>query len=237
MSGFTAATWNVFNGSTPKNLEPSLKHLLHRKNVGLLFMQEMTNDDNLAMLADHDLGVAFVRPQYVVAWKKDEWVPVQHTRKISLAETTFHRVGGAEASVDACLQRLRHRPSGKVLSAMSYHTPAHVQVANKPKNRIAALREVATRWKAIQKNEMKHVDAVLFAGDDNVDERLRHGPWGFMLKHATGLRQVQAPKATHGKVIKIDDFRERGLTVGSGWVMNVPEPDDHRVHGHHFGWR
>ena len=191
------------------------------------------------MLRDAGLAVAYAPTQYVVAWDPDVWARHGDAERVLLSQTPYYTQKGHEMETAAVLQRLTHIRTGKVLAAMSYHLPSAVQKVNPPANRVRSLHEAAASWRRLAGKALgpDGCDAVLFAGDDNVDERLSHGPWRYMLRAGTGLRQVQAPTATHGKVRRIDDFRERGLGVYEGRVIPVPRPDDHDVHVREFRWR
>ena len=113
---------------------------------------------------------------------------------------------------------------------------------------IKVLREAAETWgrMAAEAVDVRGLDAVLYAGDDNVDERRGvgsgTGQWEFMLRQATGLTQVQAPTGTHGSARplpngrRIDDFRQRGLRRrGPGHVFDTPS--DHHAFVQDFIYR
>jgi hypothetical protein len=56
-----------------------------------------------------------------------------------------------------------------------------------------------------------------------------------MRRKATGLRQLQAPTGTVGKVRRIDDFRIRGLVPGDGYTARGG--GDHKLFVSAFSWR
>jgi len=224
---FTAATWNVYHGSPVASLRPVLRQL-RSDGVSLLLMQEVSNPDVRAMLHDEDLHVAFAPRQYVVAYDPGVWEREGNVEAVRLGSTRWFSTTGAPQWSEAVRVILRHKPSGLTLDALSYHTPAGVQrggpAIDSVPRRIAVLREsMATLTRLANEGR---ADAVLYGGDDNVDERHGSG-WDFMLEPATGLRQVTAPEGTHGSR-KIDDFRVRGLTALAGRV--VENVSDHDIH-------
>lgn len=227
---FRTATWNPFNQTPRREVEPILGDLLGR-GVSLLLIQESQADYWPDLLRDAELESYHVRPQWRVAWRPDLWVKVNQ-EPVDLAPEGYFTKSGhlmrvLGASVILC-DRL-----GRSLEAMSYHLPAHVQVANKPPRRIAATRAAMVAMG--NRAKASETRAQLYGGDDNVDEtKAKGGPWGFMLKRATGMEQVQAPRPTHGRTRKIDDFRTRGLTAGNGWTQDGG--GDHRIHGRVFRW-
>lgn len=238
---FVAATWNAAGGtSNPPSLKTYERILdgLVEKNVSVLALQETDDPDFLELVRRAGFHVNYVRPQYAIAFDPDRW-QLLNEGPIDLApHHLYNRVGGQKnAHTMAAWAYLLDRLDGShELTTMSYHLPASVQVANKPKNRIAATRESAATWRRVVFNDdrFRESDAFLFMGDDNIDERLNHGPWKFMRFKATGLRQVQAPKGTHGNR-KIDDMRIRGLVPGHAEVL--PGGGDHRIHLRHFSWK
>lgn len=228
---FTAATWNVYHGTPVAKLEPILQRLLTR-DVSLLLMQEVAHEAQREMLWAAGLEVFFHPRQYVVAWHPAQWVEIE-SHGVRLSETAYWRPDGGDRQYSEAALAILCDRAGRSLTAMSYHTPAHVQHADKPPNRITALVESAAMWREV--STAAQTRACLFGGDDNVDEDGRHGPWGFMQARATGLRQIQAPSATHGRTRRIDDFRVRGLRAGPGYVL--PGGGDHRIHVRDFVWR
>jgi hypothetical protein len=240
---FTAATWNVYHGSPVAQLRPVLR-LLRADGVTLFLMQEVSNPDVRVMLHEEGLEVAFAPHQYAVAYDPAVWeregvrryndalnaivLRTYTVEAVRLGSTRWFSTTGAPQWSEAVRVILRHKPSGLTVDALSYHTPAGVQrggpAIDSVPRRIAVLREsMATLTRLANEGR---ADAVLYGGDDNVDER--HGTgWDFMLPAATGLRQVVAPEGTHGPR-KIDDFRVRGLTPMAGRV--VENVSDHDIH-------
>lgn len=245
---FTALTFNVYYGTDVERLLRTLREA-QRRGVTLWHLQEAGAPGLRKMLRD-ELGLrTFLHPrQYLMAWDPSTWVGLDPRHGsadrygVRLSDTGYYRVGGDHLQfTDAAVVELEHKPSELSLQTMSYHTPAHVQVGDKPPRRIAALREAADSWGALQREaiDVRGLDAVLYAGDDNVDERGSFGPWEFMLKQATGLTQVRAPEGTHGRGDRrIDDFRQRGLRrVGEGFVLEHGNPSDHNAYGQTFMFR
>lgn len=249
---FTALTFNVYYGTDLERLLPTLREA-KRRGVTLWHFQE-AGSPGFRKLLREELGLrSFLHPQqYLMAWDPSTWhgLDPRHGSAdrygVRLSDTAYYRVGGDhEQYTDAAVVELEHKPSELSLQAMSYHTPAHVQVQDKPPRRLIALREAAETWGALQREaiDVRGLDAVLYAGDDNVDEHRGLGSavgyWDFMLKHATGLTQVTAPEGTHGRGDRrIDDFRQRGLRrVGDGFVLEHGNPSDHNAYGQTFMFR
>lgn len=235
---FRAATWNVYHGTPLAELEPIL-HKLQAQDVSLFLLQEASRDGLQRMIRSAGLRCYYVAPQYVIAWAPALWDAVDRDAVV-LSGTDFVRVGGQVVTrTPAALVELRH-VSGRHLTALTYHTPSGVQRGGEPNtavsNRLQVLRESATTMRELA--DERDTDAVLFGGDDNVDERKGTG-WGFLRRRSTGLRQVQAPAATIGRREpgdrRIDDFRVRGLQPLDGYVR--PGGGDHRVHVRRFAWK
>lgn len=227
---FKAATWNVYHGTDLNVIEGYLRRLL-AGGVSVFLLQEASQrgiEDLLDRLGlDH---IAY--DQYVVAWRSDTWVEIR-AEHLRLSPTAYFRKGRRKPIYTEAASAILSDRDGRTLTALTYHTPPHVQVKNPPARRIRALREAMGTMKALADAAKTH--AVLFGGDDNVDEgRAFSYFFRFMLKPVTGLRQVQAPRPTHGRR-RIDDFRVRGLRVGDGSV--VPNPSDHHIHIRAFRWR
>lgn len=228
---FLAATWNVYNGTTADELQPLLRERL-RAGVTLFLLQELLRPDVRELFRSHGLKLHHTTPQYGVAWSPHQWLAVRPGLDLTLSSTVWHTTRGHPMPTNAAAQLLVDQ-AGRSLLAVSYHTPAHVQVRDQPVNRVTALRDAMATLGQLRREAT--TTACLFGGDDNVDERGAFGPWDFMRAAATGLRLVQAPEATHGRQRRIDDFRTTGLRVLDGSVH--PGGGDHRVHVRRFGWR
>lgn len=233
---FKAATWNVFYGTPADRLEPTLRELL-ADNVTVVLMQEMKQKAVREMVQRNGLELVYAAPQYVVAWNPAVWERVTEWPVPELADLSraVFYARGSKRGMDARAVRviLRHRASGLTIDALSYHTPAHVQIANIGANprRLTVLKEAMQSLSEMAASSP--ADAVLYGGDDNVDEhRAFKRRFRFMLEKATGLLQVQSPTGSHGKVRRIDDFRVKGLKVGKGRV--VKNASDHKVHVREF---
>lgn len=231
---FTAGTWNVYHDSPRRKLEPTLERI-HGLGVSLLLVQEADKPEVRDMLRDAGYRVAFHPQQYVVAWDPRVWVEQEHY-PVQLARTDYFANGSTRPRrTEAVAAELTHRDTRHTLLALSYHTPAYVQQPGAPLRRRQALREAAATWGRLARQT--EADACLFGGDDNVDERMAHGPWGFLLKPATGLRQVTADEGTHGRGgRRIDDFRTKGLRpIGTPVVLDTVS--DHHAHLRAFRFR
>lgn len=230
---FTAATWNVFHG-TPAPVIASTLAASRQRGVSVWLLQELSDPAARSAIRELGLTLGFSPRQYGIAWDPKVWCAVAPGRSERLGQTPYFRKGGGpEQFSDAHLEVLSDR-LGRTLTALSYHAPPAVQRPNPPSARWKALQETAASWRRLANESQAR--ACLFGGDDNVDERLRFGPWAFMLQAATGLRQVTASRPTHGKVRRIDDFRVRGLRpLGDGKVFNTAS--DHRIYEQRFDWR
>jgi hypothetical protein len=170
--------------------------------------------------------------QYLIAWDPDKWKEVR-SDGIKLSHTRYFKPDGSEAQLSEAAVSILSDMQGRTLTVMSYHLPAGVQVENQPERRIQVTKESMQTMEDIGRNA--ETKGVLFGGDDNIDETKGHGPWGYMLRPQTGLKQTQAPRATHGKVRAIDDFRTKRLQVHEpGQVRDGG--GDHKVHIRKFSW-
>lgn len=234
-SDFKAVTWNVYFGTPVSELRPILQRLLS-DGVSLFLMQEMSNPLARRMLEDAGLEVHYVAYQWVVAWDPEVW-SAQDVWGRRLSPTSFVRADGrGPIFVDSALATLQDR-AGRSLDVMSYHLPPNVQVRYPEARRLRIHRESAATWRELVDSSTS--DAMLFGGDDNVDEKNGYRSdtdfWDFMLRKATGLRQVLAPTGTIGRNRRIDDFRIRGLQAGAGYTGNGG--GDHRFFVSDFSWR
>ena len=233
--GFKAVTWNVYYGTPVAVLRPILERLV-KDGVSIFLMQEMSNPDARRMLEDQGLAYHYVGYQWVVAWNPELWTPVE-LRGERLSDTSFTRLDGTgPVFVDAALATLQDL-SGRTVDVMSYHLPPNVQVPRPQPARLQIDRQAAATWRRLV--DATTADAVLFGGDDNVDEtrgyRSDSDFWDFLLRPATGLRQVQAPTGTIGPGRRIDDFRVRGLAPGEGYTGRGG--GDHKFFVSAFSWR
>lgn len=229
---FVAVTWNIFHGTPPAELKPLLRRMRGVHRVSLFLMQEVSNPEVRNMLRAEGLRVIFHPRQYVIAYDPAVWSQITASG-VRLGNTSYFRRGGDGKQYSEAVLAILADQQGRTLTAGSYHTPAHVQVkpAKVPQGRYKALREsMVTLGKLAA---AAHTRAVLFGGDDNVDERRQPHRWRFMRRKATGLLQTQAPGPTHGKSRRIDDFRSVGLIPCHGFVMDGG--GDHKAHVR--GWR
>lgn len=232
---FKAVTWNVYYGTPVAELQPILRRLL-RDDVSLFLMQEMSNPDARRMLEEHGLAVHYVAYQWVVAWNPNVW-RARDTWGERLSPTSFVREDGrGPIYVDSALAVLEDH-AGRTLEVMSYHLPPNVQVAHPQRERLRIHRQSAATWRRLVEGSTS--DAILFGGDDNVDEndgyRSDSAFWDHMRRAYTGLRQVVAPTGTIGRHRRIDDFRIRGLRPGAGWTGRGG--GDHKYFASTFTWR
>lgn len=231
---FKAATWNLLHTVPAAQQAAPLAKARHH-GVTLFLIQEADAPGIQQVFRDAGLETFLHPRQYMLAWDPAAWM-ARATWGTRLAPTPYYAKGSSHEMYSEAAMAILCDEKGRTLTAMSYHTPAAVQVptSQATQHREQVTREAAATWGELARGAKTH--ACLFGGDDNVDEG-RGGPrrWGFLLRAATGLRQVQAPSGTHGQR-RIDDFRVRGrLRVGDGWVMDTP--GDHRLHGRTFSWR
>lgn len=229
---FTAATWNVYHGTSMETLRPILKGL-RNKGVSLFLIQEGQNPGLRMLLAKHGLVAVRGGFECIVAYDPEVW-ELRKARVVRLSPTTYFRKSGrAVPFMESPLVVLEHRATGKRIKALSYHTPSAVQRGGRPNRKVKArLRVTENAMRLFKRLSGRSRKALLFGGDDNWDER--HGRWPVMSRRFTGLRVVQAPDATHGKR-RIDDFRIKGLKLGrSKWTERGG--GDHRVHVRSFNF-
>lgn len=235
--GFKAATWNVFVLTPVEDLKPTFNKLL-LDGVTVILNQESAGRDITNMYQSRGWRT-YEHGDNRISWDPEVWVKLS-TRGIRLSRTAwFGENRSTPKFADAAVVRLAERDSKRTLKALSYHTPPHVQYndskANVP-NRVQALRESMNSLGQLV--EKSRGDALLFGGDDNVDENQGWGAdtryWSFMRHPATGLKLVQAPNGTLGNR-RIDDFRVRGLDAGVGYVLK--NASDHDLHVRRFLWK
>lgn len=232
---FTAATWNVFHRTPIYKLRPIAREL-KEDGVDLILAQE-ADADVANMFKELGYRVAYLHPQFIIARSRDVFSALNEGHGITLSPTGFVGNHGGIRHSEALVQRLQHKESGKKLKVMTYHTPAHVQVSRPEYRRVKAAVESAQKWGRIADKfeDGAKVDALLFGGDDNVDEtgnfmdRLR-----WFRDRYTGLHQIEAPTPTFGKR-RIDDFRIKGdIRARGGYTVAGAYPDEHRVHVRNF---
>lgn len=223
------ATWNMGGGETKGG--PTLGETtellqdVHELGVEIFLGQEAQENENLDILRDLGYRVFRARPESIVAWLP-HWKPMARYDRVLNPNEPFFRPGSDNAVYIHMAHVILCNKEGVSLDAGSYHTPSSVQQKDAPDQRLAALREAMDTMGDLASNSKCR--ATLFGGDDNVDEQEGHGPWGFMLQPATGLRQIRPPRATLGKR-KVDDFRVRNLQpMGNGKVLHGPT--HHNVH-------
>ena len=234
---FKAVTWNVYAPTPATVLAPILRQQL-KKGVSIFLMQEAGSADITKMLRDAGLKT-YSHSQWRIAWDPKVWTAVNR-KALRLSQTSYYSKTVKHDVYSEAVEVILCDALGRSLDVISYHTPAHIQVseATRPANRYQAAVESFRTLAALAK--ASQCRAVLFGGDDNVDENHGVGSgtslWSAWLRPATGLIQVQAPAGTHGKR-KIDDFRilPKTLVVGSGWVDFGG--GDHRIHGREFTWK
>lgn len=234
---FTACTWNAYHGSTRDQLDPILDRIMAR-GTSVLFVQELPHDWSAEWLRSH--GLRSVRlGQYVVAWDEKQWTRLA-AGGLRLSDVAYEKRGGGDQFSESTWAVLADG-RGRTLTALSYHLPAHIQVAEdkRPDGRYrAALESVAT---------MQHVaaeavtTACLFAGDDNVDELhgIGAGDGTWRTWFGGPLRWVRSPDPTFGHRRKIDDHAQTGLRpMGDGWTLEgtPAETPSHRPFGHRYRW-
>ncbi len=237
---FRAVTWNVYFGTDTKVLEPILTAQL-KKRVSLFLMQEAGGADITKMLKDNGLKTFVADPQYRIAWNPDVWVGVDF-EKVRLSSTNYFQKDGKTPEYSDSARGILSDKQGRTLDVVSYHTPAHVQYKeeNRPPRRYQAM--VESFIKLGHMADDSECRGFLAGGDDNWDENTgiqTDETKPIFLGGATGLRQLQAPSATHGKARQIDDFRiKRGggiKPIDKGWV--AAGGGDHKLHGRTFAWR
>lgn len=233
---FKAVTWNVYYGTPVTTLRPILDELV-KDGVSVFLMQEMSNPAARRMLEDVGLAYHYVSYQWVIAWNPELWTATDQTG-LRLSPTSFTRLDGTgPVYADSALATLQD-VSGRTLDVMSYHLPPNVQQPHPERARLRIDRQAAASWRTLV--DASTADAMLFGGDDNVDEtrgyRADTDFWNFLRKPATGLRLVHAPTGTIGATPRrIDDFRIRGLHPSEG--RTGAGGGDHKYFVSTFTWR
>ncbi|MEO1961294.1 MAG: hypothetical protein ABGW82_10040 [Paracoccus sp. (in: a-proteobacteria)] len=232
---FKAATWNMGGGENPGPTDDQAARVIKavaKTGTSLFLTQE--SQDLADRLAIRDLGFRVHRagPDSMVAWDPQTWTPLAKMEVVLNPSTPFFRVGKTTPVFIHMPEVVLGDKEGRTIRVGSYHTPSSVQEDNAPARRRAALEEAMTVLSARGTGSL--TDAVLFGGDDNVDETGAYGPWDFMGWGATGLALHQAPRNTLGRR-KVDDFRSRGLNArGRGQVIDGPT--HHNAYVQKFVW-
>lgn len=236
MRTFKAATWNMGGGERPGPADDEAKDVLnkiHRAGVDLVFGQEVQDIHDRRHMRALGFRVVFVRPESLVAWDPASWVLISWKDVTLNPNNPYFRKGKDVPIYVHMAEVILSDLEGRTVRVGSYHTPAAVQQPDAPERRLDALKESMEILGSRARGS--HTHAVLYGGDDNVDEALGHGPWGFMRMRTTGLRLVRAPSNTLGRR-KVDDFRSRNLKViGKGQV--IQGPTHHNAFIQKFGWR
>jgi hypothetical protein len=239
LDSFKAVTWNPFNGTPRAPVEPILDAQLAR-GVSLVLGQEMQADFWEDLFKSRGLRVR-KHDQYVVAWSPDYWTGIVGGA-VRLSDQAWASKGADRERYSEAAWQILCDDKGRTIDALSYHGAPAVQrpEATRPERRFQATVESFAYLG--QRAHESETAAVLYGGDDNIDEFVgvgaESGLWSPMLAAATGLRQIQAPDPTHGKKRRIDDFRIRKggrLKPGDGWTFDGGA--DHRGHGRELSWR
>jgi hypothetical protein len=239
---FRAVTWNVYAPTPVAKLGPILRDQL-AEGVTVLLMNEAGGGDISRMLREAGLQ-SYAHGQWRVAWDPDVWVKIA-TRSVRLSDTHYFGRDGRTRKFNDAAEAILCDRAGRSLTAVSYHTAAHVQTRedNRPARRYRAMVESFRELGDMAEDSL--TTGWLAGGDDNWDESKglqTSDTVPVFLGADTGLRQVPSPTgtSTHGKVKggrRIDDFRIiRGgrLRPGRGWVADGG--GDHRLHGRVFRW-
>lgn len=231
-----AATWNMGGGEQAGGPTPgearTVLGALHRAGCSIILGQETQEAGDRDILRELGYRLHRTRPESLVAWLPELWTAV-HVDDVTLNPThPYYRKGGSSPVYVKSARVILCDRAGRSVDTLSYHTPSSVQpIDDAPPRRLAALRESMDTLAELA--DQTQARAVLFGGDDNVDE---NGPaWAFMLGDRTGLRQVKAPRATLGRR-RVDDFRVRGFQVDSDGRV-VHGPTHHNAHIRRFRWR
>jgi len=233
---FTAATWNVYHGSSRADLDP-IRAELEDRGASLLLLSELSQPWAVDWLQAHGWRAWRYGRQYTIAWRAPQWRRV-NTGGVRLSPTGYWSPHGDQYS--AAAWAILSDCAGRTITSLAYHLPSGVQVREdrRPERRYAAARESVETMQALASRAQTR--ACLFGGDDNVDEL--HGigsgddtwaPW-----HQGPLRWVRAPRPTFGHRL-IDDLAQTGLhPQGTGWTIpgTTAEKPSHRAYGRRFTW-
>lgn len=236
---FRALTWNVLHSIPVNQLAPALDREI-RNGVSIGLLQEARGKKYAELLESRGYKITRTGGPRRVFWDPTIWTRVGKARKVTLSTTRWYQKGSTKpVPNEAVIVTLRDQRN-RTVEVLSYHLPAGTQPATAPQRRTKALKESMRTLAQLAK--ASKADAILFGGDDNIDEfkgnGSKNGTWKFMLGPATNLRQIRSPKPTHKGGRRIDDFRikRRGkLKVGKGFTTSAP--GDHKIHSRVFIWR
>lgn len=229
---FKVATWNAYHAVPVPSLKPVLAKL-QAAGCTVVLGQEMPTAEHRRMFLEAGMEVV-QHGQHLVAWSPGTWTPLD-TGGGPISATRYARKGARPEIASAAAWALLGDHQGRLLDALSYHFPPHVQVRRPPRRRLLVTRESVAALVSRARN-LPPCTAALYGGDDNVDEaRAFRRRFRFMRDAATRpLRQIEAPRPTHGPR-RIDDFRVARLRpLGRGSVL--PAPGDHHVFVHLFAF-
>lgn len=224
-----ACTWNVNHDSRAADVAATIGETVER-GVDLWLLQEVKRRSGIVeWLRGEGLGVCYVEPEFAIAWRRDRFKYVRHSR-VLMSPTRYWTLNYALKA------KLWDIPAGRPLKVITYHPPAHVQA---PRHvTFPRVSKVLREWDAsLDRIGRRSRPRVLAGGDDNVDEHKGwhpQGGWGFLLDGR--LTQVAAPRPTRGGR-RIDDFRTNLRPVGDGWVLEPRHrKQDHRPFVHDFAY-
>lgn len=232
---FKAATWNMGGGENPGPNDQQAARLLKtvtKAKASLVLGQEVQDRADRLTLRDLGFNLHRAGPDSIVAWLPGVWTPLADADVILNPDAPFFRKGSQTPVFVHMPEVVLGDRAGRTIRVGSYHTPSSVQEPNAPERRLEALAQAMETLTTRAAGSL--TDAVLYGGDDNVDEGGAHGPWEFMSEKATGLRLHQAPRNTLGRR-KVDDFRTAGLKArGRGKV--IQGPTHHNAYVQKFVW-
>lgn len=235
---WTAASWNVFNGTGEDRLREGLGRIIDEHGASVIALQEAQNVDP-ALLAEFSYEcVRF--GDCLVAWHNVLWTPLS-AQPVQLSESAYFRPGKSRAIRPRAPFVILAEPLGRTVTVGSIHTPSAVQRGGEPNDklprRVTVLSEAMATLGTITRAAKTH--AVLVSGDDNADEAQSPSAWERITgKAVTGLNRAVPPGPTMGQR-SIDEFRYRRLTVERVW--SIPgygeEKPRHAIIFGEFGWR
>lgn len=230
-----AETWNVYHGTHVDKLAPLLDDGVDA-GVGLWMMQEAGGKDIRRMLRDRGLNVA-TGGEFVIAAAGH--LHIVASEIVRLSPVAYYATGSTTPKYGDALRAIVVDEIGRSLDVVSFHDPSNVQAnaAGVPRRVEVAVDSVEARGDLAAASQ---ATASLFGGDSNYDhDEGRKVPALDAAIKSSGLRLVQAPRATHGGGREIDRFEiVRGGRLrpvpGSGRVL--PGGGDHRRHRRAFRW-
>lgn len=229
MSEIPAVTWNVEKGGH----QPTVRRILREHlaaGVVLFFLQEVTG----STIATFKAAGLQIHP-HPIASNAVAWVPrvfeLRSVRNVDLADTYLDTTRKPPKRIRTAspVVLLHHRPSGRTVEALSFHTPSRVDRLRPEKIRVAVLKGAVANMSRLARTTS--ADHFIAGGDINV-HLTKSKRWDFMRRLATKMALIQPPTGTHGRR-RIDVFYVRNTWIIGGGQTGAGG-GDHRWHRQRF---